>query len=295
MNKDKVKILALTIPAAIVYTILGALAPVFIIAAVIGVSCMQTKAESKGYETGVTDEGWFRLMTDPHSYLNNSLMLVGGEDIIGNRNVYRKGYYDVWDYKAVSDGVADYAYESYSTREEDGSDEYRLYHIMTDGGRVILAKEEKITAVKWEELTGEKASGWDSSMTEKYLTEALRNSRELDKLNPPATGAEIAAWENNNGCKLPQIIKDFLMFSNGFKYGKFEVLPLEKISPDVRPKDCEEQYFTVGKANGTLLSDKDGDLSLKGSYDAGFFKYIRRELIPQINKKNPNYTESAAE
>lgn len=290
MNKDKVKILALTIPAAIVYTILGALAPAFIIAAVIGVSCMQTKAESKGYETGVTDEGCFRLMTDPHSYLNNSLMLVGGEDIIGNRNVYRKGYYDVWDYKAVGDGVADYAYESYSTREEDGSDEYRLYHIMTDGGRVILAKEEKITAVKWEELTGEKANGWDSSMTEKYLTEALKGSGELDKLNPPATGAEIAAWENANGCRLPQLIKDFLMFSNGFKYGKFEVLPLEKISPNVRPKDSREGYFTVGNVRGTLLSNKNGYLDR-----GGFCKYIRRELIPQINKKNPNYTESAAE
>jgi hypothetical protein len=235
-------------------------------------------------------------MTDAHYTTQTNFKLVGGgEDIIKSRKTYRKGYYDVRDYEAVSDGVADYAYESYSTREEDGSDEYRLYHIMTDGGRVILAKEEKITAVRWEELTGEKANGWDSSMTEKYLTEALRNSRELDKLNPPATGAEIAAWENANGCRLPQIIKDFLMFSNGFKYGKFEVLPLEKISPNVRPKDCEEEYFTVGWAYGTLLSDKDGDLCQKGSYNAEFFKYIRSELIPKINQKNPQHAESAAE
>ncbi|MCR5121180.1 MAG: SMI1/KNR4 family protein [Ruminococcus sp.] len=297
-SKRRLKVMALTVPAAIVYIILGALLPVFIIAAVIGVSCAQKEAESRGYETGVTDEGYFRLMTDAHYTTQTNFKLAGGgEDMITRRDSYRKGYYDVWDYEAVKDGSADYVYESYSTQSNPGDvpDDYFLYHIMTNGGRVILAKEEKITAVRWEELTGQKANGRDRSMTEKYLTEALKGSGELDKLNPPATGAEIAAWENNNGCKLPQHIKDFLMFSNGFKYGKFEVLPLEKISPNVRPKDCEEEYFTVGRAYGTLLSDKDGDLCQKGSYNAKFFKYIRSELIPKINQKNPQHAESAAE
>ena len=60
-----------------------------------------------------------------------------------------------------------------------------------------------------------------------------------DKLNPPASINDIVEWENIHNAVIPEEIKEFLQFSDGFEYGWGTIvvfpLPFEPTAANTSP------------------------------------------------------------
>jgi len=105
-----------------------------------------------------------------------------------------------------------------------------------------------------------------STLTEKYeqIKEYCGKIEEADydfyKLYAPVSAQAVDKWEADNGVKLPEGYKSFLMLSNGFEMGSAaEIYPLERISPCTFPE--YEGYFFVGGFIGDgsmLVCDRSG-------------------------------------
>ena len=99
------------------------------------------------------------------------------------------------------------------------------------------------------------------------LKELLEKAKMTDKLNPPASPEAIAEWERSHGAVIPDEIKQFLMFSNGFEYGWgcVRILPLDEISFIKGWDNTPDGWLDLGSIIGDgayLVGDEKGQLWL---------------------------------
>ena len=98
----------------------------------------------------------------------------------------------------------------------------------------------------------------------RYLREAAGRSA---LINEPASAEEIAEWEKAHSALIPQEIKEFLQFSNGFEYGwgAVVVFPLNKIRPVKNWDSVPDNWLELGSIIGDgayMVSDENGELYL---------------------------------
>lgn len=295
-KKSKLKTLALTLPAGVVYLLGGLLIfflPVILLIAAFAIPAMQRKAEGKGYETGITKDGEFRYSVDkPFSFgtdTTQNSVLIDPDGVLKVKERYTKGNYSVSDYTAVNAGTAQLVTE-YVCGEDDS---YELYRITGDGRKVIDLTCEKITAIDYEELTGNETEGWDYSKTAKYLPEALEKAGQSDRLNPPATEAQIAKWERINDRKLPEELREFLKITNGFEFGNTRIYSLEEMDGNTRPGKCPKKWFTVGKNGSKYIVSNDSYMKTyntkKSEFDSYTYeldRFVRDHVIKSLNEQS---------
>ncbi|MCR5121179.1 MAG: SMI1/KNR4 family protein [Ruminococcus sp.] len=99
------------------------------------------------------------------------------------------------------------------------------------------------------------------------LKELLEKAKMTNKLNPPATPEQIAERERSLGAIIPDEIKQFLMFSNGFEYGWgcVDILPLEEITIIKGWDNTPDGWLDLGSIIGDgaeLVGDEHGNLWL---------------------------------
>ena len=96
------------------------------------------------------------------------------------------------------------------------------------------------------------------------LKELLEKAKMTDKLNPPASPEAIADWERSHGAVIPDEIKQFLMFSNGFELDvNFGVFPLAKIKVITDWAYIPAGWLYLGDLIGDgchMVSDENGKL-----------------------------------
>lgn len=298
-KKSKLKTLALTIPAGVVYLLGGLLIfflPVILLIAAFAIPAMQRKAEGKGYETGITKDGEFRYSVDmPFSFgtdTTQNSVLIDPDGVLKVKERYTKGNYSVEDYTAVNAGTAQLVTEY--VRGED--DSYELYRITGDGKKVIDLTCEKITAIDYEELTGNETEGWDYSKTAKYLPEALEKAGQSDRLKTPATEAQIAKWERINDRKLPEELREFLKITNGFEFDDIRIYSLEEMDGNTRPEKCPKEWFTVGTDGSDFIVVNESCMKwyyTKKAELGGYFfeidRFIRDTVINKLNAQVASY------
>ncbi len=88
-----------------------------------------------------------------------------------------------------------------------------------------------------------------------------------DKLNPPASINDIVEWENIHNAVIPEEIKEFLQFSDGFEYGwgTIVVFPLDKIEIIENWDSVPDGWLDLGSIIGDgayLVSNENGELYL---------------------------------
>ena len=125
------------------------------------------------------------------------------------------------------------------------------------------------------------------------LKEALEKAKMTNRLNPPASPEAIADWERTNGAIIPDEIKEFLQFSNGFEYGwgSIRIYPLGKIRL-VRGWDSVpdgwldlgsiigDGAYLVGRPDGTLfLADHESRPPLR---EYSVMEWIEQTVIESI-------------
>ena len=125
------------------------------------------------------------------------------------------------------------------------------------------------------------------------LKEALEKAKMTNRLNPPASPEAIADWERTHGAVIPDEIKEFLMFSNGFEYGWgcIRILPLDEIYPvkgwDSVPDGwldlgsiIGDGAYLVGRPDGTLfLADHESRPPLR---EYSVMEWIEQTVIESI-------------
>ena len=99
------------------------------------------------------------------------------------------------------------------------------------------------------------------------LKEALEKAKKTHLLNPPAAAEDIAGWERSHKAIIPDEIKQFLMFSNGFEYGWgcVRILPLDEISFIKGWDNTPDGWLDLGSIIGDgaeLVCDEKGNLWL---------------------------------
>lgn len=125
------------------------------------------------------------------------------------------------------------------------------------------------------------------------LREALEKAKLTNRLNPPASPEAIADWESEHGAVIPDEIKEFLQFSNGFEYGwgSIRIYPLGKIRL-VRGWDSVpdgwldlgsiigDGAYLVGRPDGTLfLADHESRPPLR---EYSVMEWIEQTVIESI-------------
>ncbi len=115
---------------------------------------------------------------------------------------------------------------------------------------------------------------------------------EIDKLFPPTTQEAIDAWEIQNGAKLPEGYKNWLLLSNGFDMNQSVVLRgIEEIAKLEIPG--YEGFYSIGSYIGDgsmLLTDTEGNFYLddeafgkEASTFEGFLEeWVIRHLVDEI-------------
>lgn len=217
------------------------------------------KDAEEGYETGLTEEGYYRFVVRERWNAYGSGYVVNGSEEILRSEHYRRGKKSVTDFIPLKDGSADIV-----TALEDGSTRtYELLHLTVSGGRVSGYLREKLNAAQFEELTGAKAYGYDYSISLRDMKNALEEAGLADELNSPATEEAVKEWEKANGCKLPEEYRKFLMFSDGFRHGSVvTIYSLGELSTDNRPEGSSEGCFIIGEtADSWLIPGQNGFVS----------------------------------
>ena len=103
----------------------------------------------------------------------------------------------------------------------------------------------------------------------RYLLEAAGIS---ELMNEPASAEEIAEWEKAHNALIPQEIKDFLQFSNGFEYswGTVEVFALNEIKYVHDWDSVPDGWLYLGSIIGDgayMVSNENGELYLADHND----------------------------
>ena len=127
------------------------------------------------------------------------------------------------------------------------------------------------------------------------LREALEKAKLTNRLNPPASPEAIADWERTHGAVIPDEIKEFLQFSDGFEYGwgSIRIYPLKKIG-FVRGWDnvpdgwldlgsiIGDGAYLVGRPDGTLfLADHESRPPLM---EYSLKEWLDDSIIPSIEE-----------
>ena len=218
------------------------------------------KDEEEGYETGLTEEGYYRyVVKESWSVSGSGYVVPGGSEEIIRSESYQRGTKHVVDFIPLKDGKADIITEL----SEGGIGSYSLLHLNITNGRVSSYSREELNAARFEELTGLKAHEVDYSIFLREMKIALEEAGFADELRPPAAEAAIDAWEKANGFKLPKEYRQFLMFSNGFRHGDIvTIYSLSELSIDNRPEGCSEDCFIIGEtADSWLIPGQNGFVS----------------------------------
>ena len=128
----------------------------------------------------------------------------------------------------------------------------------------------------------------------------LKNSGQEGIIKKPATPAEISEREKKYNSPIPEEIKDFLMFSNGFDYG-MELITLRSVNM-VFPSEYSRvvpdgwlEFGTLLYGSADLVSDGNGvlfvhdrcrdddnklrEFSLKSWMEEQFFEYVENDSI----------------
>lgn len=88
-----------------------------------------------------------------------------------------------------------------------------------------------------------------------------------NKINSSISFQDIIEWEKAHNAVIPEEIKDFLQFSNGFEYGwgKIVIFPLNRIEFVTNWDSVPDGWLFLGSVIGDgayLVSDENGDLYL---------------------------------
>ncbi len=96
------------------------------------------------------------------------------------------------------------------------------------------------------------------------LKELLEKAKMTNKLNPPATPEQIAERERSLGAIIPDEIKEFLQFSDGFEPDvNFRVFPLADIKVITHWTNIPAGWLYLGDLIGDgcyMVSDENGRL-----------------------------------
>lgn len=115
---------------------------------------------------------------------------------------------------------------------------------------------------------------------------------EIDKLFSPTTQEAIDAWEIQNGAKLPEGYKNWLLLSNGFDMNQSVVLHgIEEITKLEIPG--YEGFYSIGSYIGDgsmLLTDTEGNFYLddeafgkeESTFEGFLEKWVIRHLVDEI-------------
>lgn len=95
----------------------------------------------------------------------------------------------------------------------------------------------------------------------------LEKTGQVDQTNKPASPKEISEWEKKHNFPIPEEIKEFLLFSNGFKYGMelIRINPLNNIFPSEYSKIVPDGWLKLGSilyGSADIVSDENGILSI---------------------------------
>lgn len=99
----------------------------------------------------------------------------------------------------------------------------------------------------------------------------LEKTGQADQMNKPAAPEEISEWEKKHNVPIPEEIKEFLLFSNGFEYGMelIRINPLNRIFLSEYSEIVPDGWLKLGSilyGTADLVSDENGVLSI---YDRG--------------------------
>ena len=127
------------------------------------------------------------------------------------------------------------------------------------------------------------------------LKSVLTRANKTGLIEPPAAPEDIAAWESEHGAVIPDEIKEFLRFSNGFEYGcgSIRIRPLGKIRfikgwdgvPDGwldLGSIIGDGAYLVGRPDGTLfLCDHESRPMLE---EYSLKEWLTNSIIPSIEE-----------
>ena len=127
------------------------------------------------------------------------------------------------------------------------------------------------------------------------LKDVLTRANKTGLIEPPAAPEDIAAWESEHGAVIPDEIKEFLRFSNGFEYGwgSIRIRPLGKIRfikgwdgvPDGwldLGSIIGDGAYLVGRPDGTLfLCDHESRPMLE---EYSLKEWLTNSIIPSIEE-----------
>ena len=99
------------------------------------------------------------------------------------------------------------------------------------------------------------------------LKDLLEKAGKSNLINSPLPLQDIIEWEKAHNTVIPDEIKDFLQFSNGFEYnwGTLVIFPLNRIRPIADWDAVPDGWLHLGSVIGDgayLVSDENGDLYL---------------------------------
>lgn len=208
------------------------------------------KDEEEGYETGLTEEGYYRYVVRERWNAWGSAYIVPGSEEMIRSDSYMRGKKSVRDFIPLKDGKADIV-----TAFEDGSTgTYTLLHLTISGGKVSGYSSEELSVVQFEELTGAESYCYDYSVALRDMKNALEEAGLAGELSIPAAEEAIKGWESANDRILPKEYRHFLLFSNGFRHGDIvTIYSLSELSIDNRPEGCSEDCFIIGETADSWL------------------------------------------
>lgn len=95
----------------------------------------------------------------------------------------------------------------------------------------------------------------------------LEKTGQADQMKKSATPEEISEWEKEHNVPIPEEIKEFLLFSNGFEYGMelIRINPLNRIFLSEYSKIVPDGWLKLGSilyGTADLVSDENGVLSI---------------------------------
>ena len=226
---------------------------------------------SKGscYDTGITEDGYFRVVTERmpvlHFRSDYDYVLID-EDGVFRLEESADGSAVLHDYIPVREGSAEIVHEKKDPDKaaEDNKWEYTVFHIYSDGEKVTSFVEEPLTMEEYESLTGKEASYREEvrrleqrrlkEESRRLTDEKLRYIKAWHKhygtpLNAPASEEDISAWESRNGAVLPEELKRFLLYTNGFDRDGLVIYPLEQLDPAKKEKFVPGEYYCIGTSH----------------------------------------------
>ena len=109
-----------------------------------------------------------------------------------------------------------------------------------------------------------------------------------DLINSPVSAQDIAAWEHEHKAVIPEEIRIFLQFSNGFRYGwgSLVIFPLDKIRFCTYWDTVPDHWLYLGSVIGDgayLVSDENGVLYLADheNHDEPVSRILLRKWIEE--------------